>query len=97
MLKPRKIEGKVFYFSTNTSSLRVAQFKKNPKASLYFYHKGIIKYQGIMFVGTVDVLEDSESKNAIWRRGDTLFYKKGVTDPGLLRFKIYGRKGKILL
>ena len=49
MLKPRKRVGlKEFYFSTNTSSMRVAQYKKNPNASIYFYHKGLIKYAGVM-------------------------------------------------
>ena len=37
MLKPRKIEGlKGFYFSTNTSSMRVKQYMNNPKACIYF-------------------------------------------------------------
>lgn len=48
MLKPRKINGcKEFYFSTNTSSLRVKQFQNNPNASIYFYHKGLIKYTAL--------------------------------------------------
>ena len=82
MLKPRKRNGlKEFYFSTNTSSLRVKQFRDNPNASIYFYHKGLIKYEGVMLIGTMEVLTDQETKNMIWRRGDTMFYKKGVTDP----------------
>ncbi|MDE5630562.1 MAG: pyridoxamine 5'-phosphate oxidase family protein, partial [Bacilli bacterium] len=49
MLKPRKHNGlKEFYFSTNTSSMRVYQFKNNPHASIYFYHKGLFKYVGVM-------------------------------------------------
>lgn len=47
MLKPRKHIGlKEFWFSTNTSSMRVKQFRDNPKACIYFYHKGLIKYVG---------------------------------------------------
>ena len=39
MLKPRKRIGlKEFYFSTNTSSMRVKQYLKNPNACIYFYH-----------------------------------------------------------
>jgi general stress protein 26 len=89
MLKPRKRLGlKEFYFSTNTSSMRVKQYKKNPSASIYFYHKGLVKYTGVMLKGKMEVLTDQQSKNQIWRRGDTLFYKKGVTDPDycVLRF-----------
>lgn len=40
MFSPEKIEGNSFYFSTNTSSLRTQQYMKNPKASLYAYHRG---------------------------------------------------------
>ena len=82
MLRPRKRNGlKEFYFSTNTSSMRVKQFQNNPKASIYFYHKGLIKYVGIMLVGNMEVLTDQETKNSIWKKGDTIFYKEGVTDP----------------
>ena len=89
MLKPRKREGlKAFYFSTNTSSMRVRQYKANPKACIYFYHKGLIKYTGVMLEGKMEVLTDQNTKEMIWRKGDTLFYKKGVTDPDycVLRF-----------
>ena len=89
MLKPRKTDGlRQFYFSTNTSSMRVRQYRQNPKASIYFYHKGLIRYTGVMLIGKMEVLTDQETKNLIWRRGDTLFYKGGVTDPDycVLRF-----------
>lgn len=91
MLKPRKSNGlKEFYFSTNTSSLRVKQFQNNPNASIYFYHKGLIKYIGVMLVGKMEVLTDQETKDMIWRKGDTMFYKKGVTDPDycVLKFTV---------
>ena len=32
MLAPRKIDGNDFYFSTNTSSMRVSQYKADEKA-----------------------------------------------------------------
>ena len=89
MLKPRKFADlKEFYFSTNTSSMRVKQYRANPNASIYFYHKGIIRYEGVMLTGTMEVLTDQETKDMIWRNGDTVFYKKGVTDPDycVLRF-----------
>lgn len=70
-----------FYFSTNTSSLRVKQFQNNPNASIYFYHKGLIKYIGVMLVGKMEVLTDQKTKDMMWKRGDSVFYKKGVIDP----------------
>ena len=95
MLKPRKRIGlKEFWFSTNTSSMRVKQFMENPKACIYFYHKGLIKYVGVMLSGTMEVLTDQESKDMIWKRGDTLFYKGGVTDPDYCVLKFTTEKGR---
>ena len=57
MLKPRKMDGlQHFYFSTNTSSMRVKQYMGNPNACVYFYHKGLIKYVGVMLKGKMEVL-----------------------------------------
>lgn len=95
MLKPRKIDGlKYFYFSTNTSSMRVKQYLNNPKASIYFYHKGLIKYVGVMLTGTMEVLTDQETKNMIWKKGDKIFYKKGVTDPDYCVLRFTANKGR---
>uniref|UniRef100_UPI000B26EAF8 pyridoxamine 5'-phosphate oxidase family protein n=1 Tax=Clostridium sp. NkU-1 TaxID=1095009 RepID=UPI000B26EAF8 len=80
MLPPRKREGiKTFYFTTNTSSMRVRQFRSNPKACIYFCDKRF--FRGVMLKGTMEVLEDPESKEMIWQDGDTLYYPQGVTDP----------------
>ena len=77
MLKPRKINGlKEFYFSTNTSSLRVKQFQNNPNASIYFYHKGLIKYIGVMLLGKMEVLTDQETKDMIWKKEIPCFIKR---------------------
>lgn len=94
MLVPRKIEGNCFYFSTNTSAIRSQQYIKNPKASIYFYSKGRFKYEGIMLTGTMEVLQDDETKQEIWRIGDTMFYKKGVTDPDYCVLKFTAIKGR---
>lgn len=89
MLKPRKRNGlKEFYFSTNTSSNKAKQYRADPKASIYFCHKGLIKYVGVMLKGKMEVLTDQATKDLIWRKVDTLFYKQGPTDPDycVLRF-----------
>jgi len=87
MLPPRKREGiKVFYFTTNTSSMRVAQYRANPKACIYFCDSR--SNRGVMLKGTMEVLEDPTSKQLIWQTGDTKYYAQGVTDPDycVLRF-----------
>lgn len=94
MLKPREIEGaKVFYFTTNTSSMRVEQYRKNPKASLYFFNPRFFK--GIMLKGTMEVLVDQATKNRIWRDGDDMYYSKGVTDPDYCVLKFTAQSGRI--
>ena len=95
MLRPRKRVGlREFFFSTNTSSMRVKQYLENPKASIYFYHKGLIKYVGVMLTGKMEVLTDQKTKDMIWRAGDKMFYKQGVTDPDYCVLKFTAKKGR---
>lgn len=95
MLKPRKQVGlKEFYFSTNSSSMRVKQYRDNPNACIYFYHKGLIRYEGVMLTGTMEVMTDQDTKDMIWRKGDTMFYKKGVTDPDYCVLKFTAKTGR---
>lgn len=93
MLSPRVREGiKVFYFTTNTFSLRVAHYKLNPKASIYFCDPD--GFQGMMLRGTMEVLTDAASKEMIWRDGDTEYYPGGVTDPNYCVLKFTATDGR---
>ena len=93
MLAPRKHEGiKTFYFTTNTFSLRVAHYKANPKASIYFCDAE--GFKGMMLRGTMEVLTDAESKKMIWRNGDTQYYPGGVTDPNYCVLKFTATDGR---
>lgn len=90
MLAPRKREGiKTFYFSTNTSSLRVQHYRENSKSSIYFYDKRF--FRGVMLKGEMQVLEDAASKEMCWETGDRMYYPLGVTDPDycVLRFTAF--------
>lgn len=93
MLPPRKRVGiKEFYFTTNTSSMRAAQYRKNPKASIYFCDKRF--FRGVMLIGNMEVLEDSDTKEMIWRDGDTMYYPLGVTDPDYCVLKFVANSGR---
>ena len=95
MLSPRQQIGlKEFYFSTNLSAIRTQQFIKNPKACVYFFNKGLIKYTGVMLRGKMEVIKDQEIKNLIWRNGDTKFYRQGVTDPDYVVLKFTATSGR---
>ena len=91
MLAPRKICGNEIYFSTNTSSKKVEQYRQNEKACVYFYKRGKIRYQGVAITGEMQVCTDQATKDEIWRTGDRLFYKKGVTDPDYCVLKFTGK------
>ncbi|MDR2933913.1 MAG: pyridoxamine 5'-phosphate oxidase family protein [Rickettsiales bacterium] len=92
MLVPRKIESgaKVFWFSTNTSSKRVAQFQKNSNACIYFYSPRFFK--GVMLTGKMEVKTDAKSKEMLWETGDEMYYSKGVTDPDYCVLKFTANK-----
>ena len=94
MLKPREYDGvEKFYFTTNTSSMRVDQYKKNPKASIYFYSARF--YKGLMLKGMMKVLEDQATKDRIWRDGDKMYYSKGVTDPDYCVLEFTAHSGRL--
>ena len=93
MLAPRKREGiRVIYFHTNTSSMRVQQYRKNPKACLYFCDKRFFK--GVMLTGTMEVLEDPASQEMLWQEGDTMYYPEGVTDPDYCVLRFTAEQGR---
>ena len=93
MLSPRVREGiKTFYFTTNTFSLRVAHYKANAKACIYFSdNEG---FKGMMLRGTMEVLTDAKSKEMIWREGDEQYYPDGVTDSNYCVLKFTATDGR---
>jgi general stress protein 26 len=93
MYSPRKREGiREYYFTTNTSSMRVKQFRANPKACIYFCDKRF--FRGVMLKGSMEVLEDEESKELLWLPGDTMYYPEGVTDPDYCVLKFTAVEGR---
>jgi len=93
MLPPRKREGiKHIYFTTNTSSMRVDQYRENNRACIYFFDKRF--FRGIMLRGTMEILEDRESKEMIWKEGDEIYYPLGVTDPDYCVLKFSAIDGR---
>ena len=93
MLQPRKREGiKVIYLTTNTSSMRVAQYRKNNHASIYFCDTRF--FRGVMLRGTMEVLTDDASKEMIWQEGDAMYYPEGVTDPDYCVLKFTAISGR---
>ena len=84
----------MFWFSTNTSSERVRQYRENSRACVYFYEQKPLRWQGVMLVGEMEVLEDAAVKEEVWRMRDRMYYPKGVTDPDFFVLKFTARRGK---
>ena len=86
MIKMENEGLKTIWFSTNTSSKRVAQLKRDSKVCVYFVDMD--QWKGLMLVGTIEVLQDVESRQRLWRPGYEKYYPLGVTDPdySVLRF-----------
>ncbi len=67
------------WLSTNTSSRRVGQFKRDPRACVYFYDPQRIA--GLLLVGDIEIVSDPESRRRLWRVGWEAYYPQGATDP----------------
>jgi general stress protein 26 len=82
-----KHEGmKRIWFSTNTSSKRIQQLREDNRACVYFVDDK--NFKGLMLTGTVDILQDIESRKMLWIDGGEKYYPLGVEDPdySVLRF-----------
>jgi general stress protein 26 len=73
-------------------SRRVAQYRENPKAAVYFCDKRF--FRGVMFLGRMEVLEDAASREMIWQDGDTQYYPGGVVDPDYCVLKFTALNGR---
>jgi general stress protein 26 len=59
---------------------------------VYFFDKRF--FRGVMLKGSMEVLQDSESKQMIWKDGDEMYYPEGVTDPDYCVLKFTAQDGR---
>jgi general stress protein 26 len=87
-----KHEGlKRIWFSTNTSSKRVQQLKKDKRACVYYVDEK--NFKGLMLVGTVDILQDIKSRKMLWSKGAEVYYPLGVNDPDYTVLRFTAKRG----
>jgi len=67
------------YVTTNTSSTKVAQIRRDPRGSLYYCHPK--RYRGVLLVGDLAVIDDSALRHALWNESWTIYYPGGPDDP----------------
>ncbi len=80
----------IMYFTTNTSSQKVARIRNNSNVALYFCEPKL--FQGICASGTMEEITDAALKDSLWQRGWTMYYPKGKTDPDYTILKFTSTK-----
>ncbi len=79
------------WFSTNTSSRRVQQLKRDNRACVYYVDDK--DFKGLMLTGTIQILQDLKSRQMLWADGDERYYPLGVKDPDYSVLCFTARKG----
>jgi general stress protein 26 len=72
------------FMTTNTSSRKFAEIRKNGKACLYYCEPH--KFHGVLWQGTVEIITDNELQQKAWQKGWEMYYPAGDSDYTLLRF-----------
>jgi general stress protein 26 len=81
--------------STNTSSEKVAHIRKKPKVSAYFKKPGV--WQGIAFIGEMEIVEGAEGaelKKKMWSDDWAKYYPSGYNDPDHTLLRLYPKRAK---
>ena len=89
LIQPVLIDENNIYFATYTSSRKVAHYRNNSKACVYFYEKGK-SFKGVEIKGNMVVLTEQQIKDKFWKPFFNRFYKNGVTDSEYCILKFTG-------
>lgn len=81
------------YFSTHLTTRRVAHYKNNPKASIYYCDTNDNGYTGLLLTGTVEICTDNYHKDLLWREGFEMYYPKGIDDENYCVLKFTATRG----
>ena len=65
-------------FTTNTSSVKVAQIRNNPWVSVYYANAH--EFKGLMLGGKMTIVTDQKIKDSLWQDNWTMYYPGGMTD-----------------
>lgn len=65
------------YFSTGADSVKVRQFRENPKAGVCFHNM----CNSQTLIGTVEIIDDMNIKAAVWQDWLSNYFKGGISDP----------------
>jgi general stress protein 26 len=93
MLAPVKREGiKTIFWHTNSPSMRVKQYRDNPKACVYFCDEQ--SFRGVMLKGIMEVVDDLAVKKEIWKDGFSMYYEGGMDGEDFIILKFTAETGR---
>ena len=93
MLPPVKREGiETFYWHTNSPSMRIQQYRNNPKACIYFCDERF--FQGVMLKGMMEVVDDVNVKAEIWKDEFSMYYNGGRDGGDFILLKFTAENGR---
>jgi general stress protein 26 len=75
----RHVEDLLVYFTTNTSSPKVAQVRANPAVAVYYCEPA--KFHGLMLGGDIEIVDHPKIREALWQDGWEEYYPGGPNDP----------------
>ncbi len=78
--------GKEIFFTTNTSSSKMKQIKKNKAACVYLFDGE--SFKGIALLGKIEEVLSAKTKHAFWHKSWVMYYPEGETggDYSILKF-----------
>jgi len=79
------------WFATETTSRKIAQLQKNPKAAIYSYD-GEAMTEFRLF-GTVELLNDAASRRKVWQDDFTQHWPDGVDSPNMIVLRFNTDRG----
>ena len=93
MLPPIKRVGiKTFYWHTNSPSMRIKQYRENPKACIYFYDRRF--FRGAMLRGTMEVVDNADIKKELWLEDFSKYYVGGWDGGDYIILKFTAESGR---
>ena len=96
MIVCKRINLKTYYFASKYSDILSKEFIENSKACIHF--KDGIFSKGLMLEGNIEILNDMENKELIWKNEMEKIYKNGgINDPDYCVLKFIANYGNIYI
>ena len=86
---------KEMYFCTNTSSNFTAEINKNPKSSVYFYSRKLLRWKGCILKGEMEIVTDLNIKEKYWdNKFKGVYPEKSYIEPDFCVLKFVSKSGR---